>query len=54
MQILFGTATESDLNSLHSTVDVLNKKQNEIVHAVNQQVTYFKQLDGTLGLIIKL
>jgi hypothetical protein len=40
LQILFGTATESDLNNLHSTVDALNKKQNEIVHAVNQQVTF--------------
>jgi outer membrane murein-binding lipoprotein Lpp len=50
LQVLFGTATEADMNNLHSTVDMLNRKQNEIVHPVNQQVTYFKQLDGTVRL----
>jgi hypothetical protein len=29
---------------------MLNRKQNVLIHAVNQQVTYFKQLDGTVRL----
>jgi hypothetical protein len=50
LQVLFGTATEAQMNSLHSTVDMLSRKQNEIVHAVNQQVTYLKRLDVNVRL----
>ena len=30
-----------DLDELHSIVEDLHKKQDSIVHAVNQQVSYF-------------
>jgi hypothetical protein len=48
LKALFGTATVLDLDMLHSTVDELHRKQYTIVHSMNQQVTYFKQLDGTV------
>jgi len=35
LKILFGTATVSDLNVLHSTVDTLSKNQETVSHAVN-------------------
>jgi hypothetical protein len=48
LKTLFGIATVADLNNLHATVKDLHKKQGSIVHATNQQVTYLKQLDGTV------
>jgi hypothetical protein len=48
LKTLFGIATVADLNYLHATVSDLHKKQDTIVHATNQQVTYLKQLDGTV------
>jgi hypothetical protein len=48
LKILFGTLTVADLDELHATVDALHKKEDTIVHAINQQVTYLKQLDGTV------
>jgi hypothetical protein len=48
LKVLFGTATVTDMNKLHSTVNALSQKQVEVVHALTQQVTYFRQLDGTV------
>jgi hypothetical protein len=48
LRVIFRTATMLDLDELHSTVDNLHKKQDSIVHAVNQQVSYFRQLDGAV------
>ena len=48
LKAIFGVATVWDLGELHTTVDVLHRKQDEIVHSMNRQVTYFKQLDGTV------
>jgi hypothetical protein len=48
LKTLFGIATVADLSDLHATVNDLHKKQDTIVHSSNQQVTYLKQLDGTV------
>jgi hypothetical protein len=48
LKTLFGIATVADLNDFHATVNDLHKKQDSIVHAKKQQVTYFKQLDVTV------
>jgi len=48
LKVLVGTLTVTDLDELHATVDALHKKEDTIVHAMNQQVTYLKQLDGTV------
>jgi hypothetical protein len=48
LKTIFGVATVWDLGELHTTVDELHRKQDEIVHSMNRQVTYFKQLDGTV------
>jgi hypothetical protein len=48
LKTLFGIATVGDLNDLYATVNDLHKKQDTIVHATNQLVTYLKQLDGTV------
>jgi len=49
LKILFGTATLSDLNVLHSTLDTLSKDQETVSHAVNQQINLFKQLDKAVN-----
>ena len=33
---------------MHSTIRDLHKKEDTIVHSLNQQVTYLKQLDGSV------
>jgi hypothetical protein len=48
LKVLFGTATVGDLADLHSTVDSMSHKQGEIIHAVNHQLTYIKQMDATV------
>jgi hypothetical protein len=48
LKTLFGIATVADLSDLHTTVDDLHRKENTIVHSLNQQFTYLKQLDGTV------
>ena len=48
MKAIFGLATNWDLEGLRTTVDALHRKQGEIVHSMNQQITYLKQLDGTV------
>jgi hypothetical protein len=48
LKTLFGIATVADLNDFHATVNDLHRKQDTIVHSTTQQVTYLKQLDGTV------
>ena len=47
-KVTFGTTTVLDLDELHTIVDELHRKEDTIVHSVNQQVTYPKQLDRTV------
>jgi hypothetical protein len=42
---LFGVATQIDLQALHSTVQELHSRQDGVSHSIQQQLTYFKQLD---------
>jgi hypothetical protein len=48
LKTLFGNATVADLSDLHATLDDLHKKLDTVVHSTNQQITYLKQLDGTV------
>lgn len=48
LKVLFGTATVRYLDDLHTNIDVMQRKEDAIVHSLNQQVTYLKQLDGTV------
>jgi hypothetical protein len=48
LKILFGTAYESDVTDFHSTVTLLRQKQGEVLNALNQQITYFRQLDSAV------
>ena len=48
LKLLFGTATTTDLADLHATFDTLSQKQGEVIHVLNQQLTYFKQMDSTV------
>ena len=48
LKVLFGTATVMDLAELHDAIDVMQRKEDTIVHSLNQQVTYLKQLDDTV------
>jgi DNA repair exonuclease SbcCD ATPase subunit len=44
LKTLFGTATLSDLNQLHRTIDELKSKEADIVHSLASQLTYVKEL----------
>jgi hypothetical protein len=46
LKILFGTATSADLANFHATVYTLSRKQGEVIHLLNQRLTYFKQMDS--------
>jgi hypothetical protein len=48
LKVLFGVSTVADIESLRSTVDKLHRKEDTIVHSLNQQVTYLKQLDESV------
>jgi CII-binding regulator of phage lambda lysogenization HflD len=46
LNVLFGTATVGDLAGLHTTFDNMSQKQDNVVHALNDRVTYINQLDS--------
>ena len=39
LKILFGTAADSDITSLHNSFDELQSRQQDIVHSVSNQLT---------------
>jgi hypothetical protein len=49
LKTLFGTATVVDLQSLHNTMDGLQRRQETVTHSLNRQLTYFRDLDETVG-----
>jgi len=51
LKALFGVATVVDLSDLHTTIDVMQRKEDSIVHSLNRQVSYLKQLDGSVRFI---
>ena len=48
LKLLLGTAMDSDVKNLHSTMEEMGRRQGDIIHAVNQQLTFLKQLDSTV------
>jgi len=48
LKVLFGNTTVMDLDDLHTSTDVMQRKEDAIVHSLNHQVTYLKQSDGTI------
>ena len=50
LRVLFGTAMGTDVTDLHATVDTMDRRQGDIIHAVNQQLTYLRQLDCSVKL----
>ena len=48
LNALFGVATVVDLSVLHTTIDGMQRKEDSIVHSLNQQISYLKQLDGSV------
>ena len=49
LKTLFGTATLSDLNRLHGTMDELKSKEADNVHSLANQLTYVKGLGWNTG-----
>ena len=49
LKTLFGTATLSDLNQLHGTMDELKSKESDNVHSLANQLTYVKGLGWNTG-----
>ena len=43
---LFGVATVIDLDQLHDSVNKLHDTQSDLVHSVNEQLTYLRSLDS--------
>jgi len=50
LQTLFGTATIADIHLLHETLDGLKSTTFDIVHSLNSQLTYVKNLDTATGI----
>jgi hypothetical protein len=48
LKSLLGTATTGDLDKLHETITDLHRTQDNVAHAVDQQVTYYRQLGDTV------
>ena len=48
MRTLFGTATLTDLHSLHETLDDLKSRNSDIAHSLSSQISYIKNLDSTV------
>jgi hypothetical protein len=49
LKTLFGTATVVDLQSLHHTMDSLQRRQEAVTHSLDRQLTYFRDLDKTVS-----
>ena len=45
LKVLFGTALDTDVRSLHDTLNELQSSNSDIVHSLSNQVTYIKKLD---------
>jgi len=45
---LFGTATLTDLHSLHETLDELKSRDSDVAHSLSSQISYIKILDSTV------
>jgi len=48
LKALFGFASVIYVNDLHATIEVMQRKEDTIVHSLNQPVSYLKQLDGSV------
>jgi len=48
LRTLFGTATLTDLHSLHETLDELKSRDSDIAHSLSSQISYIKNLDSTV------
>ena len=46
LETLFGTATVTDINLLHETIDKLKSNNADISHSLTDQITYNKKLDA--------
>jgi len=46
LKALFGTAVVSDVTQLHNLFDELQSNQQNIVHSIDNQITYIKKLDS--------
>lgn len=44
LKVLFGTATMTDINALHKSVDLLHANEKYIAHSVNDQLTYIRNI----------
>jgi ABC-type transporter Mla subunit MlaD len=45
LKFLFGIATTQQLQELHDTVEGMKDREGDIIHAVQQQITYLKSVD---------
>jgi hypothetical protein len=45
LKFLFGVATTQQLQDLHTTVEGIKNKEGDVIHAVQQQLTYLKSVD---------
>jgi hypothetical protein len=46
LKFLFGTATNSELQTSHQAVEEIKNKQTAMVHSMENQLTYMKEFDG--------
>jgi hypothetical protein len=46
--MFFGTTAVLDVEELHKTVDKMNRTEGDIIHSVNDQMTYLKTLESAV------
>ena len=46
LKALFGTAVVSDVTQIHDLFNKLQSNQQNIVHSIDNQITYIKKLDS--------
>jgi hypothetical protein len=56
LKFLFGVVTTPQLEELHNTVERIRVKEGDVIHAMQQQITYLRAVDeevvqNTIGLV---
>jgi hypothetical protein len=46
LKTIFGTAMAGDVDVLHKTVELMHWRQDDVIHSLDQQSSYFRTLDS--------
>jgi hypothetical protein len=49
LKFLFGVATTQQMQELHTTVEQIKKRDGEVIHAIQKQLTYLRFMDAAIS-----